>query len=323
MKICIFGAGAIGGYIAAHLARLPDMEVTCVARGANLDAIRTNGLIIKLPEETFTSFVRATDDTSTLGPQDYVFVTLKQQQLVGATPAIVPLLGSDTVVLPPTTGIPYWYGHGNPSFPAAGTELLDPHGAIARLIPPSQVLGCVYFVATTLVAPGIIHNDGIMARFPLGEPDGEISDRVRRLADAMERSGLRAPVVSDIRNWLWLKMISSLCWNPVATLTRGAMGQMLNNKGVMQVVRTMMAEAYAVAEASGVSVAAPAESLITGILAAPDHKMSMLEDLENGRPLEIGAIAESIGLMRDITQIATPTIDTVMSLATSLANNLD
>lgn len=323
MKICIFGAGAIGGYIGAHLARLPDIEVTCIARGANLDAIRRTGLMVEGPDESFAVPVSATDDTGSLGPQDYVFVTLKQQQLVGAADAIAPLLGPGTAVLPPTTGIPYWYGHGDPTFPAAKRALLDPQGEIARTIDPSRVIGCVYFVATTLIAPGVVHHDGIRARFPLGEPDGEKSPRTLRLAEAMERAGLRAPVVRDIRSWLWLKMISSLCWNPVATLTRGTMGAMLADERVMSTVRTMMEEAYAVAGAAGVSVAAPIDSLIKSVQAAPGHKMSMLEDFENGRPLEIGVLSDAIGIMRDITGVKTPTIDAVMSLANSLDRNIN
>jgi 2-dehydropantoate 2-reductase len=314
MKICMFGAGAIGAFIGGYLARLPDVQVSCVARGAHLDAIRRNGVTVEGPEGRFTVQVTATDDPSELGPQDYVFITLKQQQVEAALDSMRPLLGPETAVLPPTTGIPYWYFHGNAKFPGHRLETLDPGGRQWAALPPERVIGCVYLVATEVTAPGVIHYDGAWLQFPLGEPDGSQSPRVQRLSDALERSGLRAPVASDIRGWIWLKMISSLCWNPVATLTLATFGQMIEEPRIFALVTRMMAEADAVAAAFDITLPLSTEARIGGARSAPQHKMSMLQDLERGRPLEIDPLADSIKAMRELVGLETPTIDAVTAL---------
>ena len=226
MKVCLYGAGAIGGYIAGHLAQVPGLEVSVVARGPHLQAIRERGLRVLAPGRDFTVRVRATNNPAELGVQDYVFITLKSHQVTPALDAMAPLLGPDTAVLPPTTGIPYWYFHGQPGpFAERRLERLDPGGRQWDVLRPERAIGCVYWVGTEVPEPGVIRQDEGMAGLPLGEPDGSQSPRVLRLAEAMAAGGLRAPVRGDIRAEVWMKMINSMCWNPVAAVTAATLGQ--------------------------------------------------------------------------------------------------
>jgi 2-dehydropantoate 2-reductase len=315
MKICIFGAGAIGGYIGAHLARAPGIDVSMVGRGPQLAAIADHGLQIVGPDTAFTVNVRATDRPEELGPQDYVFITLKSHQVKAALDGIRSLIGPQTVVIPPTTGIPFWYFYGQPGpFENRRLDALDPNGRQWDVLGPERALGCVFWVATEAEAPGIIRHDGAGASFPLGEPNDTVSPRLERLAGAMRDAGMRAPVTTNIRGWLWIKMISSLCWNPVATLGYATLGEIHQRPDVVELVRRMMIEAEDVATALGVTLPVAREKRIATTRLASGHKMSMLQDLERGRPLEIDALADSIRTMRGIAGIATPTIDLVLTL---------
>ena len=316
MKICIFGAGAIGGYLATHLAQNAGVEVSVVARGEHLAAIRRNGLVIRSPRGELRACVRASDDAADLGPQDVVILALKQHQVTAALDGIRPLLGSHTAVLPPTTGIPYWYFHGLAGpFRDRQIERLDPQGRQWRELPPERVIGCVYWVASEVTAPGVIHHDGSLSRFPIGEPDGSNSERLLQLAGAFAEGGLDAPVVPDIRGWIWAKMISSLCWNPVATLTLATMTEMQGRPEIVGLVRTMMTEADALAHRLGVDKMPIAiDDRIAAARIIGDHKMSMLQDLERGRPLEVGVLLDSIEAMRALADSPTPTIDIVYAL---------
>jgi len=315
MKVCIFGAGAIGGYIGAHLARAPGVEVSVVGRGPHLAAIRAHGVRVVGPDAEFVATLRATDRPEELGPQDYVFITLKSHQVSPALDDIATLIGPRTTVVPPTTGIPYWYFHGQPGAAAnRRLDALDPGGRQWDVLRPERALGCVYWVATEVEAPGVIRHDGAGASFPMGEPDGSISPRLERLAAAMREGGLKAPMTNNIRGWLWIKMISSLCWNPVATLGHATLGEVHERPDAVELVRRMMIEAETVATTLDVTLPVAREKRIAGTKLAPGHKMSMLQDLERGRPLEIDALADSIGTMRDIAGIETPTIDLVLTL---------
>jgi 2-dehydropantoate 2-reductase len=315
MKVCIFGAGAIGGYIGAHLARVPGIDVSVVGRGAQLAAIREHGLHVLGPDASFTVKVRATDRPQELGPQDYVFITLKSHQVGPALDGIKSLIGPETTVIPPTTGIPFWYFYGQHG-PLANhrLEMLDPGGRQWDVLGPQRTLGCVFWVAAEVESPGLIRHDGAGASFPLGEPDDTISPRLERLATAMREGGMKAPVTTNIRGWLWIKMISSLCWNPVATLGHATLGQVHEHPDAVELVRCMMIEAEDVATALGVELPVGREKRIATTKLASGHKMSMLQDLERGRPLEIDALADSIKTMREIAGVATPTIDLVLTL---------
>jgi 2-dehydropantoate 2-reductase len=315
MNICVFGSGAIGGLIAARLARVADVNVSVIARGEQLAAIRSDGLRVVGADEDFSVRVTATDNPAELGPQDYIFVTLKSHQIEGALASIQPLLGPETVVIPPTTGIPYWYFHGQQGVHTnRRIDRLDPNGRQWAAIPPERVLGCVFRVASEVVAPGVVRQDGTYARLPIGEPNGSDSARARRLSEVMIAAGFDSPVVNNIRSWLWIKMISSMCWNPVAVLTLATWGEISESQELLRVVRRMMTEADAVASALGGEPPISTEERIAAARAAPHHKMSMLQDLERGRPLEYQVIVDSIEAMRDIAGLPTPTIDGVLAL---------
>ena len=324
MKLCIFGAGAIGGYLATHLAQVDDLEVSVVARGEHLAAIRRNGLAIESPRGTLRARVRATDRPQELGAQDVVILALKSHQVTPALDGAQALLGPHTAVVPPTTGIPYWYFHGLPG-PHRNRQIerLDPQGRQWQALPPERVIGCVYWVASEVTAPGVIHHDGSLSRFPIGEPDGSSSERVLRLAAALKGAGLDAPVVPDIRAWIWAKMISSLCWNPVATLTLATLSEMNARPEVVAIVRSMMSEADALALRLGVQkMPISIDERIAAARNAGNHKMSMLQDLERGRALELDVLVDSIEAMREIAQSPTPTIDTVYALLRLRASRL-
>ena len=316
MKICIFGAGAIGGYLAAHLARSDGVEVSVIARGEHLAAIRQHGLVIESPRGELRARVAASDNAADLGIQDFVIVALKAHQVTAALDGIGPLLGPDTAVLPPTTGIPYWYFHGlQGPFLDRRIERLDPQGRQWRALAPERVIGCVYWVASEVTSPGVIHHDGSLSRFPLGEPDGSSSPRLRRLAAAFAAGGLDAPVVPDIRAWIWAKMISSLCWNPVATLTLATLAELNARPEIVAIVRSMMTEADALAQRLGVErMPISIEQRIEAAQKAGAHKMSMLQDLERGRALELEVLVDSIESMRELAESPTPTLDTVYAL---------
>jgi 2-dehydropantoate 2-reductase len=316
MKVCIFGAGAIGGYLAVHLAQVDGVEVSVVARGAHLAAIRRDGLVLESPRGTLRARVPATDDPGDLGPQDVVVIALKSHQVSAALDGIGALLGPHTAVVPPTTGIPYWYFHGLPG-PLANRQIerLDPQGLQWRALAPQRVIGCVYWVASEVTAPGVIHHDGSLSRFPIGEPDGSTSERLTTLANALAAGGLDAPIVRDIRAWIWAKMISSLCWNPVATLTLATLSEMNARPEIVAIVRAMMEEADTLAAKLGVEkTPITIDQRIAAARSAGHHKMSMLQDLERGRPLELDVLVDSIDTMRELAQSPTPTIDNVYAL---------
>lgn len=316
MKLCIFGAGAIGGYLAAHLAGVDGIELSLVARGAHLEAIRRDGLRLLSPQGERCVRVRATDNPAELGPQDLVLLALKSHQVTPALRQIGALLGPQTAVMPPTTGIPYWYFHGvKGPFENQRLERLDPQGRQWAALAPERVLGCVYWVASEVTAPGVIHHDGSLSRFPIGEPDGSDSPRLRRVAEALRAAGLEAPVVPDIRAWIWAKMISSLCWNPVAVLTHATLAEMNARPEIVAIVRRMMAEADTLALRLGVQrMPISIDERIAAARQAGAHKMSMLQDLERGRALEIDVLLDSIDAMKELVRAETPTLDDIYAL---------
>ena len=315
MKICLYGAGSIGGIIGAHLARVKGIEVSLIARGAHLAAIRKNGLRLVSPTEDFTVRVAATDNPAELGPQDVVFITLKTHQYLAALDSIVPLLGPETALIPPTTGAPYWFFH-KLSGPFAGSRLkrMDPGGRQWSLFGPERALGCAYWAGGVVPEPGVAHLENEVCYLPLGEPDGSASPRVTALSAAMNAAGLKAPVKADIRGEIWTKMINSLTWNPIAVLTLADNGGIGRSAGAVDIARRMMTEAEAVAATFGATMATPMEKRIEFTVGLGDHKMSMLTDLQSGKPLEIGALADSIADLGELANVPTPTIDMMLTL---------
>ena len=322
MKLCIFGAGSIGGYLAAHCSQVDGVSVSVVARSEHLAAIKANGLRLETPQRVLVAKVAATDRPAELGPQDVVILALKSHQVAPALDDIQALLGPTTVVVPPTTGIPYWYFHGLPGpLRDRPIERLDPGGAQWRALAPERVLGCVYWVASEVTRPGVIRHDGSLSRFPLGEPDGSTSERVSRLAGVLKAAGLDAPIVPDIRAWIWAKMISSLSWNPIATLTLATLAEMNARPEIVAIVRRVMTEADALARALGVErMPISIDERIVAARNAGEHTMSMLQDLLRGRPLETDVLVHSIEAMKMFVAVPTPTIDDMFALLTMRAS---
>jgi 2-dehydropantoate 2-reductase len=314
MKVCIYGAGAIGGHIGGHLAR-SGVDVSLIARGPHLEAIQQNGLTITGTDEEFTVPVRATDDPATLGPQDYVFITLKSHQVDGVLEKMQPLLGPETAVIPPTTGIPWWYFYGMPGeHENKRVDLLDPGRRQWDLIGPQRALGCAFWTAAEVTSPGVIHQDGLRSAYPIGEPDGSESPRLKQLVEAMTKGGLHAPLQTDIRGQIWTKMINSLCWNQAAFLTEAINGSFQDAADVVGVVEQMMVEMELVATTLGAIIPVPMQKRIDMTVRATDHTMSMLQDLHRGRPIEIDVLADSVRAMSTIAGVPTPTVDTLVAL---------
>jgi 2-dehydropantoate 2-reductase len=313
MKICIFGAGAIGGYMGAKLAHA-GFDVSLVARGPHLAAMQKRGLELRAGGESIIAHPRVAADAAELGPQDYVIVTLKAHSVPGAIPAMKPLLGPKTAVVMGVNGVPWWYFY-KLDGPYADRRIasIDPDGAQWRDIGPERVIGCVVYPAAEVVEPGVIELiEG--DRFTLGEPDGEKSERVVALADALQKAGFRAPVRPRIRDEMWIKLWGNLSFNPISALTHATLEQIVGDPGTREVARGMMLEAQAIAEKLGVRFPIGVEKRIEGAGAVGAHKTSMLQDLERGRPMEIEALIGGVKELGEVVGIATPVIDTVLAL---------
>ncbi len=313
MKLCIFGSGATGGYLGVELARA-GAEVSLVARGAHLDAIRRNGLKLLIGGEERVVHARATDDPSELGPQDYVIVALKAHSIPAAVESIAPLLGNDTAVVTASNGIPYWYFHDHGgAFRNTVLQTVDPGGRQWRALKPERAIGCIVYPATEVIEPGVVkHVYG--DKFPLGEPSGERTERVERLAALLTAAGLDAPILDRIRDEIWLKLWGNLCFNPISALTHATLDIIAGDPGTRAVARAMMTEAQAIAERFAVSFRVDIERRINGAGRVGAHKTSMLQDLERGRPMEIDALVAVVQEMVQLTGVPTPTIDTVLAL---------
>jgi 2-dehydropantoate 2-reductase len=313
MKICIFGAGAIGGYMGAKLAKA-GADVSLVARGPHLAAMREKGLTLIEEDETFTVPVQASDKAEDLGPQDYVVITLKAHSVPPVVPKMAPLIGNHTTIVSGVNGIPWWYFYGIDG-PLANTRLesVDPGGAQWEGFGPERVLGCVVYPAAEVAEPGVVrHIEG--NRFSLGEPSGEKSERALRLSDALQAVGLKAPVRPRIRDEIWVKLWGNLSFNPISALTHATLDVLCTDAGTRGVAREMMLEAQAIAESLGVKFPIDVDRRIDGGAAVGAHRTSMLQDLDAGRPMEIDALVTSVQELGRLTGIATPTIDTVLAL---------
>lgn len=313
MKICIYGAGAIGGYMGAKLAQA-GAEVGLIARGPHLEAMRTEGLTLVEGGERTTVAVTATRDPADLGPQDYVIITLKAHSVPGVVTAMQPLLGPETTVVMGVNGVPWWYFY-NLGGPYDGHRLpsVDPGDVQWDGIGPERVLGCVVYPAAEVEQPGVVtHVEG--NRFSLGEPSGEKSARAEALSKALGAVGLRAPVRPKIRDEIWVKLWGNLSFNPISALTTETLDVVCTDPGTRAVARAMMVEAQAIAETLGVKFPIDVDKRIDGGAAVGAHRTSMLQDLERGRPMEIDALVTAVAEMGRLVNVPTPTIDTVLAL---------
>ena len=313
MRICIYGAGAIGGHLGAILAEA-GAEVTLIARGPHLEAIRARGLKVIAPEGERLLRLAATDDPAAAGPQDYVILALKVTSLPAITEAIQPLLGPETAIVSAQNGLPWWYFHRHGgALEGYRLKSLDPEGALWRRLPPERCLGCVLYAAAEITEPGVV-TVSLAHRFPLGEPDGSRSQRVQALAEVMAAGGLDAPVRARIRDEIWVKLLGNLTFNPISVLTRGTMSGLAQDPGTRAVMREMMVEAMRVGEALGVRFDMEIEERLQAAERIGPFKTSMLQDLERGRRMEIDALVSAVAEIGDLLDIETPLIDTVRAL---------
>ncbi|GAB4168892.1 MAG: 2-dehydropantoate 2-reductase [Thalassobaculales bacterium] len=314
MRIAIYGAGAIGGLLGAEMS-LAGVDVTLIARGPHLQAMRANGLtLITEAGERKLARPRVTDSPAEAGPQDAVIVTLKAHSLPGVVDAMAPLLGPDTALVTAMNGIPYWYfhRHGGP-FDGRRLETVDPGGVLWQRLGPERAIGCVVYPAAEVEAPGVVrHQYG--NRFMLGEPDGSKSARALALSQAMSAGGFKAPVRPRIRDDIWVKLWGNLSFNPVSALTEGTLARIAADPATRAVVRAMMVEGEAVGRALGIRFPVDVDTRIGWAADVGEHRTSMLQDLTLGRPMEIDALVSVVAEMGDLVGIDTPAIDTVLAL---------
>ncbi len=315
MKICVFGAGAIGGYMAVELA-LAGHDVCAIARGAHLAAIRTHGLKLIVEGQTRTVDLPASDDAATFGPQDVVICALKAHQAHANAAAFAPLFGPHTAVLTAMNGIPWWYFYQERG-PLNGRHLqsVDPGAALWNAIGPERAIGCVVDPACEVVAPGVIEHR-LLKRFTIGEPDGSTSERIMALRGALVSAGFDAPVRDTIRWNIWVKLLGNVCFNPISLLTLATLDRITSEPGLRALCIAMMTEAKAIAASLGLAIPEKMTGRrLNAAGAVVGHKMSMLQDLERGRTLEIDAIVTAVQELSRLVGVATPTIDAVLTLA--------
>ena len=323
MKICIVGAGAIGGMLGVKLA-LSGHEVSIILRGANLAAVAANGMT--LIEENGNQLqvrpARVTDVIAQAGVQDLVILGMKAHQVAAVAADLPSLIHADTRVVTMQNGIPWWYFHKLPG-PYLGTPVkaVDPDGVIARHIDVARVIGCVVYPASEVIRPGVIQViEG--KRFTLGEIDGSDTPSIRAISAALKEAGFKAPVSNDIRSEIWLKLWGNLSFNPISALTHATLEDICLFGPTRELAAAMMREAQAIAEKLGVVFKVSLDKRIDGAQAVGQHKTSMLQDVEQGRALELQALVGSVMELGAITGLPTPTINTVYALASLLAKTL-
>jgi len=313
MKICIFGAGAIGGYMGVKLAQV-GTDVSLVARGPHLEAMKKNGLRLIEGESDVTVPVAASENPKDLGFQDYLIITLKAHSVPSIIEKVRPLVNEKTTIVSGVNGIPWWYFHKiGGEFEGAKLASVDPGNVQWESFGPSKVLGCVVYPAAEVLEPGVIkHIEG--NRFSLGEPDGSKSDRALKLSKVLTEAGLKAPVRPKLRDEIWVKLWGNLSFNPISALTHATLDVLCTDIGTREVARKMMLEAQSIAEKLGVKFPIDVERRIDGGAAVGAHRTSMLQDLDQGRPMEVDALVTSVQELGRITNTPTPVIDIVLSL---------
>ncbi|MCY3926553.1 MAG: 2-dehydropantoate 2-reductase [bacterium] len=320
MRVCVVGAGAIGGLLAVRLTAA-GTPVSVIARGGHLDAIRRGGLrLLEADGSETVAEVAASDDFAALGSHDVVILALKAHQIAAVADELGHLYGPDTVVVPVQNGIGWWYfeRHGGPH-DGRRLQTLDPDGVLAEAVPAERIVGCIAYPAAEKIGPGVIsHVEG--DRFPVGELDGTKSDRARAVAAALSEAGFTSRVLADIRSHLWVKAWGNLAFNPISALTGATLAQICRNEATRELAATMMNEAAEIAEHLGVRIRITVEQRIAGAEKVGEHKTSMLQDVEAGRPLEVDPLVGVFAELGELTGVATPTISAVYAL-TRLLNS--
>jgi len=316
VRFAVLGAGAIGGYVGAALAR-GGADVTLIARGAHLDAMKRNGVRVISPRGDFTAHPPATDDVAAVADADAVFVALKAYSLPGIAPRLGELLAPGAAAIWAQNGVPWWYfqslaapgGGGDP------LESVDPGGIVAKSIGAEHNVGCVVYCSTEIIEPGVIrHIEG--TRFTLGEPDGSKSARCARISAALAAGGLKAPVETRLRDQIWLKLVGNVAFNPISALTRATLGELGTSAEMVGLLREVFAECAAVAGRLGIAFPVSLDRRLEAGLAVGDHKTSMLQDLEAGKRLEIGCMTGAVVELADRVGVAVPHVRTVHACVT-------
>jgi len=300
VKFVIVGAGAVGAYIGARMARAGS-DVTLFARGAQLRAIEERGVRVLSPDGDFDVHPTATGDLDSIGPADVVFLAVKAHSLPVLAPRLAPLLGPETCVVSLQNGVPWWF---------TPLERVDPGGVIAAAIEPRRVLGSLVYFAAEIAEPGVVrHVQG--DRMPLGEPDGTRSARCRAVAEALIASGLRCPVTAHIREEIWVKILGNLAFNPISALTGATLARMCSDPDAGALARTIMCEAETVASRMGMTLPVSLEQRMAGAAKVGEHKTSMLQDLEAGRPLELEAVVGAVLELGERLEVPMPATQAV------------
>ena len=309
MRFTVLGAGAIGAYVGAALAR-GGSDVTLIARGAHLEAMRRRGVSVISPRGDFKAHPAATDDFDALREADVAFIALKAYSLPALAERIGGALGPQTVVIPAQNGIPWWYFHSQPGpLEGATVESVDPGGVITRSIAPERIVGCVVYCSTEIVQPGVIrHTEG--TRFTIGEPDGSLSDRCRGISEAFVAGGLKCPVEERLRDQIWLKLIGNVAFNSVTALTRATLGELGTLPEMERLLRAMLEESAAVAARLDVELPVSIERRLEAGIAVGDHKTSTLQDLEAGKPLELDCMSGAVIELAERLDVPVPHIFT-------------
>ncbi len=317
MKVCIFGAGAIGGYLAVKLAQTGH-AVSVVARGEQLAAIKAKGLTLLQGGVRYHAQPKAAAEPAALGAQDYVFLSVKAPALPEVAAQLAPLIGADTAIVTAMNGIPWWFFHGFDRFHGTTFDSIDPGGALAKALPPERIIGCVLHIACSVPEPGlIVHNS--QNRFFLGDLDGKASPRLQRIVEAMKQSGMDAEARPDIRRDVWVKLLGNMTFAPVSILTQTTNDVMAHHAGVREVFTAMIEEANAVGAAYGLSSDMSVEARIDLGGSLKGFRTSMLQDMDKGRPVELDTIVRAVIDMGKKAGVPTPVIDTVFALAAQRA----
>jgi 2-dehydropantoate 2-reductase len=321
MKICVIGAGAIGGLLAAKLAEAGE-EVGVVARGAQLKAIREHGLVLREEDKDIVARVAASDRIADLGEPDLIVLGMKAHQVAAVARDVGSILGPRTLVLTAQNGIPWWYffKHGGPR-EGVRLQSVDPGGVIADHLPIDRVIATVVYPAAEIERPGVIrHVEG--NRFSLAEIDGAKSERISAISEIFGGAGFKAPVVTDVRTEIWTKLLGNLSLNPISALTHATLQDICRYPKTRALAMEMMREALAVAEAFGIRLRISLEKRIAGAEAVGAHKTSMLQDVENGRVLEADALIGSVIELARMADVATPHIDAIYAVTKLLGQTL-
>jgi 2-dehydropantoate 2-reductase len=323
MRVAVLGAGAIGAYVGAALAR-GGADVHLVARGANLEAMRRNGVRVRSPRGDFAVHPPATEDPCDVGPVDVVFLALKANCYATSGRLLEPLMHDDTAIVAAQNGIPWWYFYGlDGGFGGRRIETVDPDGAVSRVIPPHRAIGCVVYAGTELEAPGVVrHLEG--TRFTIGEPDGTLSERCGLFSEAMIAGGLKCPVeTTELRNEVWVKLMGNVAFNPLSVLTRATIAGICRYQPTRRLVETMMQETLDVAHAVGAEPGISVQRRLAGGEKVGEHRTSTLQDLEAGKPLELGPIIDAVVELADMTGVEVPSLRATAAASGLLAKTLD